>query len=265
MTVSEFQQPVETVLSAIAQRGAAKGRPEGSAGHGNSTKRVKLLIPGLSTSELMVTLKAESIESTSLPAATLRMVQQSMIDAAIAAYRAGTEHGFAESTKYDVLLPSGDRLPPKAVFGIALSEIIGRPATPHDFSAGWGTPCFSIIEAAGYPIVEKDEIIPISASEIDDERTWAEGTPRRVAHLRRERAPGLSRAKKRSFIEQHGELSCERCHITAKSLGEYGDACIEVHHARVAVAAMDGNTRTRLSDLICLCANCHRIVHRQEL
>jgi 5-methylcytosine-specific restriction protein A len=38
-----------------------------------------------------------------------------------------------------------------------------------------------------------------------------------------------------------------------------------VHHRTTAVAKMNGTTRTRLSDLQCLCANCHRLVHREAL
>ena len=38
---------------------------------------------------------------------------------------------------------------------------------------------------------------------------------------------------------------------------------IEVHHAEVSVAAMVEGHRTKLSDLQCLCANCHRLVHAE--
>jgi 5-methylcytosine-specific restriction protein A len=53
--------------------------------------------------------------------------------------------------------------------------------------------------------------------------------------------------------------------VPSEGLGPFGDACIEVHHHAVAVAKMDGKARTRLADLQCLCANCHRIVHREQL
>ena len=81
-----------------------------------------------------------------------------------------------------------------------------------------------------------------------------------------ERAPDLAQMKKRRFRELHGHLFCERCGLVpSQNLGPFGDACIEVHHNTVAVAEMDGKTRTRLADLQCLCANCHRIVHRELL
>lgn len=263
----EFSRPADELVTIIGQRGAAKGRPAGSAGHGNSTKRIRIEIPGATAQSLIASLGAVRSDPTGrLPAATLRCVLPSMIDAAIAEFQGGTAHQFSETTEYGLVLPTGERLPPKAVFGIALGKIIGRPARPSDFSAGWGQPCFSIIEDAGYPILRNDEGLPDAAAFADDERIWAEGAARRVQHLRRERAPGLARAKKRRFVETHGKLFCERCGLVpSESLGAFGDACIEVHHATLAISKMDGSAGTRLADLKCLCANCHRIVHREQL
>lgn len=265
--VAELGLPVEELVSLIGQRGSAKGRSDSASGHGNSTKRIIIRIPRASAKQLGEVLRAASNGSEArLPAETLRLVGPSMIDDAIAAILAGAEHCFGESRDYDVLLPSGERLPPKAVFGLALQKVLGRPALPSDFSAGWGQPCFDIIEHAGYPIVGKGELAQKSADDVDDERSWAEGSTVLLQHLRRERAPGLARMKKRRFAERHGHLFCERCGVVpSESLGPFGDACIEVHHATVAVAKMDAGARTRLDDLQCLCANCHRIVHREQL
>jgi predicted HNH restriction endonuclease len=44
--------------------------------------------------------------------------------------------------------------------------------------------------------------------------------------------------------------------------GEHGEACIEVHHHSVHIVDMVEEHRTKLEDLQCLCANCHRVVHR---
>ena len=44
--------------------------------------------------------------------------------------------------------------------------------------------------------------------------------------------------------------------------GPHGVACIEVHHHSVQVENMAETHRTKLEDLKCLCANCHRVVHR---
>lgn len=95
------------------------------------------------------------------------------------------------------------------------------------------------------------------------EQTWAEGQVQLVSHLKRERARGLSQAKKNAFIRKHGKLFCERCDLDPVSV--YGDAaaqvCIEVHHRSTSVSEMALGHVTRLEDLQCLCANCHRFVH----
>lgn len=103
------------------------------------------------------------------------------------------------------------------------------------------------------------ENVTLSSSE----STWAEGQVRLVSHLKRERAGGLSRAKKAAFLRDHGKLFCERCSLDPVSA--YGDAaaetCIEVHHGKTMVSDMVPGYLTRLEDLQCLCANCHRFVH----
>jgi 5-methylcytosine-specific restriction protein A len=268
LDAAELDLPIDQVVTLIGQRGAGKGREDGAAGHGNSTKRVRIGVPGASIEQLAILLGAATPASNlRLPAKTLRLVEPWMIDEAIDAFIAGADHNFHGSRDYDLLLSSGDRLPPKAIFGIALGRVIGRPARPTDFSAGSGQPCFDIIQDAGYEIVPKGEALPTQPSpDADDERTWAEGSIKRVQHLYRERAAGLARTKKRRFVEQHGYLFCERCGlIPSQSLGPFGDSCIEVHHRTVSIAQMNGPVRTRLSDLQCLCANCHRIAHREEL
>ncbi|CDX40054.1 conserved hypothetical protein [Mesorhizobium sp. ORS 3359] len=266
LEASEFALPAGEIVTLIGQRAAAKGRTDGTFGHGNSTKRVKFRVLHASVDELQEIIGSPIDEHGRVPPSVQRRVTAQMVDNAIARLQLGEPHSFHDSTEYDVLLPTGERLPPKAVFGIALASVLGRPTKPTDFSAGWGQPSFSVIEDAGYPIVAKGEIVPQSDTDQDDERSWAEGDIRRVQHLRRERAPGLAKAKKRRFAELHGLLFCERCGvIPSKVLGPYGDACIEVHHEAVFVAKMDGATRTRLTDLKCLCANCHRIVHRERL
>lgn len=97
----------------------------------------------------------------------------------------------------------------------------------------------------------------------EDDRVWAEGSPARVLHLRRERAPGLAAAKRAAFIREFGALRCERCGLDPVNLygPDHGAACIEVHHASRALSEMNAGDSTRLEDLQCLCANCHRVEH----
>ncbi|HEX7855901.1 MAG TPA: hypothetical protein VF503_19620 [Sphingobium sp.] len=173
-------------------------------------------------------------------------------------------HPFGASSDYDVLFENR-RLPPKALFGLAASEALGRKIGPHHFSGGIDTPCFRIIAGAGYPIVVKDAGPPAEPGLSEDDRQWAEGHKKLVIHLRIERGHGLSAAKKAQFRADHGQLFCERCKLDpVEHFGSVdGEACIEVHHNKVAVSDMKSWHRTELNDLQCLCANCHRVVHRE--
>jgi hypothetical protein len=95
-----------------------------------------------------------------------------------------------------------------------------------------------------------------------EDTEWVEGKRTRVSHLRRERDSKAARRKRQEFKKEHGKLFCERCRYDpAIDHGEYGDACIEVHHT-IPLAEQEGPRSTQLEDLQCLCANCHRVVHR---
>jgi predicted HNH restriction endonuclease len=97
------------------------------------------------------------------------------------------------------------------------------------------------------------------------DREYREGTPQLRAHLVRERDSRLSGDKKVEFRATHGRLFCERCKLAPIEVyGEdFGEAAIEVHHATTLVSDMKPNHRPKLSDLQCLCANCHRVVHAE--
>lgn len=111
------------------------------------------------------------------------------------------------------------------------------------------------------PVVEG---AAIPGEEADNE--FREGSLQLKTHLRRERAWGLAKKKKAAFRATHGRLFCERCGLEPeKEFGEkLGVAVIEVHHALIAVGSMPQNHKTKLSDLMCLCANCHRLAHAES-
>jgi 5-methylcytosine-specific restriction protein A len=174
-------------------------------------------------------------------------------------------HSFGDSIDFDVLLDDGTRLPPKAVFGVAATEALGFEVLPRHFSGGIGTPCFRALEAAGYQIVRKDDagLADADAAVVEE---WTEGGKRLVKHLRAERFRGIAAAKKTQFkAENEGRLFCERCKLDPTTCypPELGDAAIEVHHHATAIADMPVGHKTRLADLKVLCANCHRVTHRE--
>ena len=170
------------------------------------------------------------------------------------------KHPFSESTGYDVLLGDGRRLAPKALFGVAASRALSFDVQPNHFRGGEGTPCFRAIRAAGFRIVIKVDDGDVPAP--PEERNWIEGEPMRGWHLRYERDPRAAKEKKHAFRKTHnGRLKCEQCGLVPADSGVevWGEACIEVHH-KVPLAEL-GRRETSVDDLMCVCANCHRMLH----
>ena len=96
----------------------------------------------------------------------------------------------------------------------------------------------------------------------DPELAAIEGEPRMFFHLRRERDPGLAKAKREAAKGADGLIRCEACGACAQERypGIQGDIC-EIHHRRPLSDAVTA-VATTLSDLAVLCANCHRAIHR---
>lgn len=61
---------------------------------------------------------------------------------------------FSHSTKYD-LVYEGKRYPPKAIFGLALSSLLGQKIESGHFSGGPSHPCFKVLKALGFTVVRK--------------------------------------------------------------------------------------------------------------
>jgi len=92
-----------------------------------------------------------------------------------------------------------------------------------------------------------------------------EGTLQLKSHYRRERARKLIAQKKVQYKKLNGLLRCEVCglsfvEIYPKSLGE---DFIEVHH-KTPLSQIENTVRTTLDDLLLVCANCHRMIHRTK-
>lgn len=109
-------------------------------------------------------------------------------------------------------------------------------------------------------ILDAIEAVP-DVDEFEEEAS--EGRLLQRVHFARERDRTL-RAKK---IEQHRAISdnleCELCGFDFEAAyGEHGEGYIECHH--VVPLHASGVTTTRLTDLILICANCHRMIHRRN-
>ena len=270
----ETGQPPERIFTLLSSRMKNVGRPVGAKpAEGNPNKRLRIRIgQALSDMDTQRLLGAQPKRHTDrhierLPAEMLAKVTAEHIWNAVQALSIGrVQHAYGDSTGFDLLTGGGRRLPPKAVFGIAASEALGFEVQPKHFTAGRGTPCFKILASAGYRIVRKDSDPALTGrAQVSPDQDWLEGGKKLVMHLVSERDASLSPAKKAAFIRQYGRLYCERCGFEpAKHYDfEVADSCIEVHHHSVQVKDMKRDHKTKLDDLECLCANCHRVTHRE--
>lgn len=99
------------------------------------------------------------------------------------------------------------------------------------------------------------------ADPAEAEVTAEEGRAVLRMHLRRERSRKLIERFKASLTS----FACEACGVDMEAIyGPLGAGYIEAHH-RTPVAALEPGQTTRLADLAAVCANCHRIIHRNGL
>ena len=92
-----------------------------------------------------------------------------------------------------------------------------------------------------------------------------EGAEKFVLHKAAERDSNIRNLKLREFLKEHGALFCEVCKFSyEKTYGQLGKGLIEVHHL-VPLAEMEPNHKTTLDELICICSNCHFVVHNGDV
>jgi 5-methylcytosine-specific restriction protein A len=108
------------------------------------------------------------------------------------------------------------------------------------------------------------QLLPEQPDEFDDTGATAiEGRLLVRRALIRERDPKLRKLKIRQLRSAGLPLRCEVCSFDfARVYGRLGEDYIEVHH--VTPLHISGRRETRLDDLACLCANCHRMCHRSS-
>lgn len=107
------------------------------------------------------------------------------------------------------------------------------------------------------PVVEPSKLNIADLSEDETKR-------RLVAHFKIDRSSKLRAAKIQAHIADHGSVFCENCSFDfAKVYPKLGDGFIEVHHKK-QLALLMPNEKTFISDLMLLCSNCHRMVHRKK-
>ncbi|WP_439475705.1 HNH endonuclease [Algoriphagus formosus] len=81
-------------------------------------------------------------------------------------------------------------------------------------------------------------------------------------HRYKERNSKLVLAKKVKHLKKYGNLDCEACTFNFQvKYGDLGKGFIECHH-QIPLNQYDGIQETKLEDLVLVCSNCHRMLHR---
>lgn len=98
----------------------------------------------------------------------------------------------------------------------------------------------------------------------EDDESFPEGKIKLRQHLARERNSKLIRRAKQLFKKKEGRLFCQACGFDfEKVYGELGEDYIEGHHIKPVSELKEGES-SQIEDIVMLCSNCHRMVHRKR-
>lgn len=107
----------------------------------------------------------------------------------------------------------------------------------------------------------RNEILNLD-DDIDDYAKVKEGGLLYRYHLARERNSTIVKKKKEKVLKLHGKLESELCSFDfEKVYGKIGYGFIECHHKQPLYTLFE-ETETSIDDLMLVCSNCHRMLHR---
>ena len=176
---------------------------------------------------------------------------------AIEALRKGRPHPFGESTGYDVLF-EGQRYAPKAVVGLAATELLGVRFGPKSFKGGVGSQCFRTLAKNGFTIITKGETSPFP-DEVSVSETHIEGAVEQIIVNRYER----DMAARGKAIQHHG-AECKVCGFDFQDIfGAIGEGFIHVHHTVPLSKVGKSYQVNPIKDLVPVCPNCHAMLHKR--
>lgn len=151
-------------------------------------------------------------------------------------------------------------------------EVLGQ-SIPHSLLStlwpSWGWPTYP----RSYTTISgdiEDELLALAGDFLDvgdevAEDTAIEGAAVVRMHQVRERDPELAARKRARVLRETGRLACEVCSFDFKAFyGEHGQGFAEVHHTRPLGTRAEAEPTT-LEELVILCSNCHRMIHRRGL
>lgn len=119
---------------------------------------------------------------------------------------------------------------------------------------------FAIRSAIDKPAYSDD----IASTDELDLQEAPEGKVLTRLHRTRERSPALVKSRKKQAMKIHGRLFCEGCGFDfGEQYGASNSNIVDCHHTK-PVHTLANDSKTHVSDLVLLCANCHRVVHSNK-
>ncbi|MGV3465399.1 MAG: HNH endonuclease [Heyndrickxia sp.] len=98
----------------------------------------------------------------------------------------------------------------------------------------------------------------------EEEITFPEGQERYRLHRSKERNITLIKVAKSKYLEANKRLSCQVCDFSFEEIyGDLGKGFIEAHHV-FPISELTQETTTKLEDIVFVCSNCHRMLHRRR-
>lgn len=98
----------------------------------------------------------------------------------------------------------------------------------------------------------------------EDDLSFSEGRVSLRKHVFRERNPKVIHEAKKRFKSKHGKLYCEACGFDFRKIyGKIGFDFIEGHHVK-PISEMKAGERTQVEDIVLVCSNCHKMLHRKR-
>jgi predicted HNH restriction endonuclease len=114
------------------------------------------------------------------------------------------------------------------------------------------------------PLSHKKETNEAEISEDDDDMIFPEGKMKYFVHRKREREPKIARLVKQKRLKYDPFLRCDICGFSFKEVyGDIGKGFIEAHHV-IPLSDLKEETETKLEDIVLVCSNCHRMLHRKR-
>jgi predicted HNH restriction endonuclease len=117
-------------------------------------------------------------------------------------------------------------------------------------------------QSKGYEVIDRRAEAEVTVVDEDDESAFPEGQESFKIHRHLERDGKIPRKAKAKQLAETGELKCEVCEADFHRIyGKLGHGFIEAHHT-MPVSKLNGEAKTKISDLALVCSNCHLMLHR---